>query len=182
MKMGDGGFRPAFNVHLATDSDTRIIVATDVTNQGTDVGLMQPMHAKIQADYTVTPQRYLVDGGFAKMDDVTRLEQAGTAVHAPLPCEKKHLAAGKNPYAPKPRDTAEMGAFRERMGTADAKEVYQKRGSIAEFPNADCRNRGLTQFRVRGIIKTKAQTLWHVLTFNFLGFINLDFLETIMAH
>jgi hypothetical protein len=182
MKMGDGGFRPAYNVQFATDARTRMIIAMDVTSQGTDVGFMQPIHAKIRTDYHVTPSRYLVDGGFAKRDDVTTLEQAGTAVHAPLPCEKKHLAAGKNPYVRQPRDTLEMGTFRERMGTPEAKEVYRQRGGIAEFPNADCRNRGLTQFRVRGRVKTKAQALWHVLTFNFLRLIQLDLLKVLVTH
>lgn len=75
-----------------------------------------------------------------------------------------------------------MGAFRERMGTPEAKEVYRQRGGIAEFPNADCRNRGLTQFRVRGRVKAKAQALWHVLTFNFLRWIQLDLLKVLMTH
>jgi len=181
MKMGDGGFRPAFNVQFASDADTRIIVGVDVTNQGTDSGLMKPMHQQIQDDFKVTPEAYLVDGGFAKADDVTTLESSGTAVHAPLPCEQKHLAAGKDPYAQKRGDTQEMAAFRQRMGTPEAKELYKTRCSVAEFPNADCRNRGLTQFRVCGLPKTKAQTLWHVLAFNFLRFINLGFLEKIMT-
>ena len=34
MKMGDGGFRPAYNVQFATDGDTRMIVAVAVTNNG----------------------------------------------------------------------------------------------------------------------------------------------------
>jgi transposase len=181
MKMGDGGFRPAFNVQFASDADARIIVGVDVTNQGTDSGLMQPMHAQLQADYEVTPKEYLVDGGFAKMSDVTTLAEAGTAVHAPLPCEAKHLAAGKDPYARKPGDTNEMAAFRQRMGTPAAKELYKTRPSVAEFPNAECRNRGLTQFRVRGLAKAKAQTLWHVLAFNFLRFIHLGCFEIVMS-
>jgi transposase len=180
MKMGDGGFRPAYNVQFVTDADTRIIVGVEVTQQGTDGGQMQPMHERLQTDYQVTPTNYLVDGGFAKQEDVTRLERAGTQVHAPLPCEDKHLAAGKNPYAKKPRDTPEMAAFRERMGTPQAKQLYQQRPSIAEFPNADCRNRGLTQFRVRGLLKAKAQTLWHVLAFNFLRFLKLGCLKIVM--
>jgi transposase/exonuclease VII small subunit len=181
MKMGDGGFRPAFNVQFASDAQTRLIVGTEVTNQGTDSGLMQPMHEQLQDDYDVTPDQYLVDGGFAKMADVTAVEQAGTAVHAPLSCEKKHLAAGKDPYARKPGDTPEMAAFRQRMGTPQAKEIYKTRSSIAEFPNADCRNRGLIQFRVRGLVKVKSQTLWHVLAFNFLRLINLGFLEAVIS-
>lgn len=181
MKMGDGGTRPAYNVQFATDAHTRIIVGAEVTNQGSDSGLMQPMHEKLNEDYGVTPEQYLVDGGFAKKEDVTTLEQAGTAVHAPLSCEEKQLAAGKDPYAPKKGDTPEMAAFRQRMGTPEAKEIYKARSSIAEFPNAECRNRGLTQFRVRGLTKVTSQTMWHVLAFNFLRFINLGFLETVMA-
>ena len=50
-----------------------------------------------------------------------------------------------------------MAAFRLRMGTPEAKQIYKRRPAIAEFPNADCRNRGLTQFRVRGLLKAKAQ-------------------------
>jgi len=36
MKMPDGGFRPAFNVHVVTDTQSRAIVEVDVTNEGTD--------------------------------------------------------------------------------------------------------------------------------------------------
>lgn len=61
MKMGDGGYRPAFNVQFATDCKTRIIVTTQVNNQGTDFGLMAPMHRAIQDRYGVIPKRQLVD-------------------------------------------------------------------------------------------------------------------------
>jgi len=181
MKMGDGGFRPAFNVQFATDHETRLIVGVEVNNQGTDSGLMEPMHAQLQSDYGVTPKRYLVDGGFAKKEDVTTLERAGTQVYAPLPCEEKHLKQGKDPYAPKPSESQEMGEFRQRMKTPEAKEIYQHRCSVAEFPNADCRNRGLYQFRIRGCVKAEAQVMWHVLAYNLLRLIKLGFLEKVMA-
>jgi hypothetical protein len=45
MKMADGGFRPAYNVHLATDMDTTVIVAADVNNAGTDLHEMVPLTA-----------------------------------------------------------------------------------------------------------------------------------------
>ena len=66
-----------------------------------------------------------------------------------------------------------MTAYRARMGTPAGKAQYQRRAAIAEFPNADCRNRGLRQFSVRGLVKAKAQTLWHVLAFNLLRMRNL---------
>lgn len=180
MKMGDGGFRPAYNVQFATDCRTRVIVAAEVVNQGTDVGLMPMLHGKIVHSYGTTPRAHLVDGGFAKQDDVTALARQGTLVYAPLPCEKKHLLAGKNPYAGKPGDTPEMAAFRERMGTPAAKAIYRQRASVAEFPNAECRNRGLTQFRVRGLPRVQAQTLWHVLAFNLLRFVHLGWLDVVL--
>jgi len=181
MKMGDGGFRPAYNVQFATDAATRIIVGMDVTNQGTDGGLMAPMHNQLKEHYEVVPDNYLADGGFNKKDDVTAVEQAGTAVHAPLAGEKKQKEQGKDPYARKPGDTDEMAAYRARMGTLAAQELYKQRSSVAEFPNAECRNRGLNQFRVRGSKKVKGQAMWHVLAFNFMRFISLGFLEAVMS-
>jgi hypothetical protein len=181
MKMADGGFRPALNVQFATDHDTRLIVGVEVNNQGSDAGLMEPMHAQLRADYLVTPERYLVDGGFAKKEDVTTLERAGTRVYAPVSCEQKHLKEGKDPYAPKPGESPEMGQFRQRMQTPEAKAIYKHRCSVAEFPNADCRNRGLYQFRVRSCVKAKAQVLWHALAYNLLRMLKLGFLEKVMA-
>jgi hypothetical protein len=81
-----------------------------------------------------------------------------------------------------------MTVYRARMGTAEAKTIYKRRGAIAEFPNAECRNRGLRQFRVRGLVKAKAQALWHVLAFNWMRMRNLvcplrkqSYLEIVMG-
>jgi transposase len=180
-KMADGGTRPAMNVQFASDGDAQMIVAVEVTSQASDSGLMGPMYKKIRTDYGLTPGKYLVDGGFTHRDDVTTLEADGTRVYAPLYQEQKQLEQGKNPYAGKAGDSAEMAAFRVRMGTQEAKHIYKRRAAIAEFPNADCRNRGLTQFRVRGLVKAKAQALWHVLAFNFCRMLNLNHLELVMT-
>jgi transposase len=189
MKMGDGGTRPAMNVQFASDGDAQMIVSVEVTSQGSDSGLMRPQYDDVCERYGVVPDDYLVDGGFAKKDDITHVEQQGTRVYAPLYAEKKQLAAGENPYAERPKESPEMTAHRQRMGTVEAKEKYKRRAAIAEFPNADCRNRGLTQFRVRGLAKAKAQTLWHVLAYNLTRMQNLvcplrgqSYLEVVMAN
>jgi len=163
MKMGDGGTRPAMNVQFASDG-----------------GLMQPMYDDVCTRYDVVPDDDLVDGGFVKKDDITHVEQQGTQVFAPLlyaeqkqHAEQKQLPAGEDPYALRPGERAEMTAHRRRMGTTAAKEKYKRRAPIAEFSNADCRNRGLSQFRVRRLAKAKAHTLWHVLAYNFMRLRNL---------
>ncbi len=53
--------------------------------------------------------------------------------------------------------------------------MYKQRPSIAEFPNAVCRNRGLLQFNVRGLVKAKAVVLLHVLAYNLTRMMNLQF-------
>lgn len=168
MKMGDNGTRPAINVQFASDGDAKMVIAVELTSQGSDSGLMKPMYDDVAERYGVTPKEYLVDGGFSKKEDITHVEKQGSEVLAPLYAEQKQVAEGKDPYAARSNESDEMTAHRERMGTANAKERYKCRSAIAEYPNADCRNRGLTQFRVRGLVKAKAQTLWHVLAFNLL--------------
>lgn len=173
MKMGDGGFRPAFNVQLATDGESRVIIGVDVTNSGSDGGQMSPMHNQVCERYGHTPENYLVDCGFSTHEDITIVEQRGTKVHAPIHGEETMREKGVDPHARQPRDTDESFAFRERMATDAAKELYQKRPSIAEFPNAEFRNRGLRQFLVRGLEKVKSIALWHALSFNFLRMLDL---------
>jgi transposase len=173
MKMGDGGFRPAYNVQFATDGEARMIVAVEVTNEGTDGGQMVPMLDEVTARYEKTPDRILVDSAFATKDSVTEAERGGTKVISTVPRAEQLRKHGKDPHARQKGDTDEYAAFRARMGEPEQQELYKKRPSIAEFPNADCRNRGLHQFRVRGLVKVKAVVLWHVLAFNFTRMINL---------
>jgi transposase len=177
MKMGDGGFRPAYNVQFATDGDTRIIVSVDVTNCGSDGGQMAPMHADVCERYGKIPDHYLVDGGFVTTDDVTTVEQTRTKVIGPMTHEDRIQKRGGDPHERRPGDTDEMYEFRQRMKTDEAKAIQRKRPSIAEFPNAECRNRGLRQFRVRGLPKVYTSTLWYVITFNFMRMLNLGALK-----
>jgi transposase len=174
MKMADGGFRPAYNVQFATDGNTRMIVSVDVTNNGSDGGQMAPMHETVCERYGKIPGRYVVDGGFATIDDITMVEKSGSQVAAPMLHEDRILKRGGDPHARRAHDTNEMAAFRKRMADDDAKAILKLRPSIAEFPNAECRNRGLHQYRVRGLAKVRTLTLWHAITFNFMRMLSLQ--------
>lgn len=176
MKMGDGGFRPAYNVQFATDGETRMIVSVDVTNNGSDGGQMAPMHNTVCEQYGKVPDHYLVDGGFATIEDITQVEKSGSQVAAPMTYEERIVKRGGDPYARRAHDTNEMAAFRERMATEEAKAIFKQRPSIAEFPNAECRNRGLHQFRVRGLNKVRTISLWYAITFNFMRMLSLGVL------
>lgn len=106
------------------------------------------------------------------------MEQKKTRVIGPIPRAAELIKKGVDPHAPGPKDTPEMTEFRKRMATDEAKELLKERPSIAEFPNAVCRNHGLHQFPVRGVAKCYAVTLWHVLAHNFQRMLNLEVLPT----
>ena len=179
MKMGDGGFRPAWNVQFVTDAGSRMIVGVDVTNNGSDRGQMVPRYENVCGRYEKVPGNYLVDGGFATKGDITALERGKTKVFAPIQQAETMQKRGNDPYARKPGDTDEMFAFRQRMATEEAKKTYRQRGSVAEYPNAECRNRGMQQFRVRGREKVRAVSLLYALTFNFLRSLSLGCLSPV---
>jgi transposase len=173
MKMGDGGYRPAYNVQLATDGASRVIVGVTVTNAGNDGEQMGPMQAGLREKYDKAPEHYLVDCGFSNVQQVTVVERNGSRVYAPVHGEAGMQARGKDPYARQRRDTDESFRFRQRMASDEAKTRYQQRASIAEYVNAEFRNRGLTQFRVRGLEKVRVVAIWHALAHNLLRIIHL---------
>jgi transposase len=166
MKMADGGYRPAYNVQFATDTASRLIVGVDVTNEGSDSGQMGPMLDQLQQNYGKVPADYLVDGGFSSREDTTEVELRGVHVYAPIKKAEKLLEEGKDPYARHRGDSDEYFAFRQRMKTPEAQTIYRERCSTAEFSNAGCRNRGLQQFRVRGLAKTRIIAVWQALAHN----------------
>jgi len=94
-------------------------------------------------------------------------------VYMPLRDEKKELAEGKDPYAPKKKDKAGMKALRARMGTEEAKKIYKERASTAEWVNAGMRNRGLYQFLVRGLEQVRGVVLMQALVHNLFATIRL---------
>ena len=177
MKMADGGTRPAYNVQLATTDETRLIVGWDVTNVGSDAGLMSPMVEQIEANFGERPNEYLTDGGFSTKQDIENLQSKQTTVYTPVKEEEAKRQKGEDPFAPRKGDSAVIAAWRQRMGTPEAQEIYKQRPSIAEFPNAVFRNRGLKQFLVRGLEKVRSMTIWHVFAFNFTRIQTLGWLE-----
>jgi transposase len=174
MQMADGGYRPAYNVQLATDVDSGIVVGVEVVNAGSDNGQMKPMAEQIQARYGRSPQEYLADGGFAKLADIDHLEtEHECRVYMPVHDEEKKLKAGEDPYARTKSDTDATANWRARMGTDAAKTIYKLRAQSAEWVNANCRNHQLWQLPVRGRVRCRAIALLHALTHNLMQILRL---------
>jgi transposase len=166
MHMPDGGFRPAYNVQLATDTESRVIVGVQVTNSGGDAGQVLPMLDEVERQTGKRPKELLVDGGFVNRDAIEEAAERGVKVFAPVPAPKQE---GVDPHAPKSDDPKAVAAWRRRMGTDGAKEIYKERASTAETINADLGTKqGLGPLSVRGLDRVLSVAVLSALTYNVL--------------
>ena len=169
MKMGDGGFRPAYNPQLATDADSLVIVGVEVATVGNDQGQMAPMLAQVIERCGQAPEAWLVDGGFVGHAQIEQVADK-TVVYGPVPAPKDETV---DPHQPKATDSPAVAAWRSRMASAEAKALYKKRAATAECVNAQARNRGLQQFRVRGLARVKCVMLLFALAHNLMRMVAL---------
>lgn len=170
MKMGDGGFRPAVNVQLATDTESRAIVGVQVTNVGSDKGLAEPMREQVEHRTAQKVGEHLMDGGFLVLSEIDTAVDQGVTLFVP-PTIPRDPEKRDQRYQPKPTDTEAQAAWRVRMGTEEAKEIYRQRAATIETANADLKqHRGLGQLTVKGLAKGKCVALWCALAYNLLHF------------
>lgn len=171
MKMADGGFRPAFNAQLAVDAATQLIAAVELVNLGSDMNEMVPLHAQLQQRYARTPEHWLADGGFTKLQAIEQLDQRGTQALLPAPKSRDpHIDS----LLPKSTDSGPLSQWRARMASPQGQALYRQRGASVECANAQLRRRGLYQFNVRGLRKARAVLLWHALAHNLMRMASLN--------
>ncbi len=173
MKMPDGGFRPAYNLEMATAAGSQVIVGVAVVTKGSDGGEAAPMVEQIERRTGKRPEDYLVDGGFATRDDITTLEQQAVTVYAPTR-PPRTTTSGRSRGDARPDDTPEVARWRQRMESAQAKQVYKERAATAECVNAQARHYGLRQLLVRGSDKVLSALLLMAVAHNVLRWVALS--------
>ena len=148
MKMGDGGFRPAFNVQFATTCEEQVIVGMAVVNAGSDMAQLAPMLEQVEQRAGQSPAQWLVDGGFPAHGQIDAVAHK-TEVYAPVPeprarkDDKKDVktdAQGNEvqqvKHQPKPDDSEAVAEWRQRMASDAANELYKQPAATAECVNA----------------------------------------------
>ena len=158
MKMPNGGFNPAFNVQLATDTESRAILGVAVTNEGTDTaGLSEPMRAQVERRTGRKVEQHLLDGGYFTQADLEAAHAGGVELFVPPKPARSEAKRGRE-LEPKPGDPAATLAWKARMASDAGKTVYKERAATSETANADLRcHRGLTQLTVRGLAKVEVR-------------------------
>ena len=111
MKGADGGFRPAYNVQLATDTQSQVVVGVEVTNAGSDAHPLEPMLNPIEARYGQGVEEVLVDGGYAGPENIEHADARGCRIYAPVP---KPRNADRDPHRPLPDDPPAISRWRRK--------------------------------------------------------------------
>ena len=166
MKMADGGFRPAYNVQMATAGSPlggpRTIVGVQVNNVGSDMGSLTPMLDDIERRTGQLPTTLLADGGHASHDDLRAATERGVELLVSVP--ERSQKPGRNGD-----DDPAIVAWRARMATDEAKRLYKARAGLCELMNAHARtHHGLDHFLVRGLAKVTCVVLMTAIASNIL--------------
>lgn len=171
MKMPNGGFNPAVNVQLATDTQSRAIVGVEVSPEGSDsAGLSAPMRRQVEQRSGGKVKQHLFDGGYLRNEDIEGAHRDQVELFVPPKPARKPEQRGRE-LDPKAGDSAALLAWRQRMASPEGQEIYRQRASTSETVNADLRSyRGLSQLTVRGLRKAKCVALWCALAYNLMHF------------
>lgn len=165
MKMPDGGFRPGYNIQLATAGSElggpRTIVGVRVTNAGSDMGSITPMLEDIKSRTGQLPRQLLADANHAKHSCIEAAARAGVETVIAIP---KHEQCSTKRVSP------EVAAWRARMQTEEAKRAYRARAGLCELSNAHLKeHHGTASVLVRGLQKVTCVTLLGVVAANILA-------------
>ncbi|MGZ7054626.1 MAG: transposase [Candidatus Angelobacter sp.] len=171
MKMPNGGFNPACNVQLATDTKSRAIVGVEVSYEGSDsAGLSEPMRQQVEQRSGGKVEQHLLDGGYLRIADIEQAHEQGVELLVPPKPARQPHRRGRE-LEPKARDREAVLAWKRRMASAEGQAIYRQRAATSETVNADLRcYRGLTQLTVRGLAKAKCVALWCALAYNVMHF------------
>lgn len=136
-----------------------------MTNAGSDANLNEDLRKQVERRTGGQVDEHLMDGGFVQLAGMERETQGGVTIYAPPPKKEE------SPYTVRKGDSPEVAAWRQRMGTEEAKTLSKLRASTSETVNADLKSfRGLHSFAVRRLTKVNCVTLWSVLAYNVMRF------------
>ena len=173
MRFADGAVRAAYNVQVAAVVTTGVIVAIEPTDRRNDKALAVPMVEEIARRDGRSPERLLVDTGYATRDDIVILAEHDphpVVVYAPPPPERdtvKPDSASNRAYK-RSREPEPVKQWRARMVTEDGREVFKRRLGIERL-HAQTKRRGLGMVQVCGRRKAQAVMLWQALAHNLLA-------------
>lgn len=173
MKMGDGGYRLAYNVQFATGTNSRIIYGVNVVNT-LDPGTLGPMIAQVNTRVgkigLPSVSNMIGDAAYSGKDDLNEVATLFPEVTVIAPAK---TGTTSDPKIPKKGDSQAVIEWRGRLGTEEFADLYSKRPSSCEFSNMATKSNGMQEFGVRGLGKVRSMSLLHAIAHNMVRFWDL---------
>lgn len=177
MRDGGGGYRPSYNVQLATEAKSGLIVGARVVTSPADNHETVPMLDELEARTGQVPKELLVDAGYVHFESVDVAAERGVEMLMPLEdLSGRARADGTRlgPYEERESDSEAVAALRRRMNSESGRTIYRERAPVAERPNAQLKERmDFRRILVRGLEKATTVTLLTVVAFNVQRIISL---------
>jgi hypothetical protein len=152
MKRAGGGFDYCYNAHAAVDDTAHIIVAAELSNNGSDGGRLVPLLEAVRRVVGADPRQVLADAGFRSEVSFEQLKDHPAELIVALGREGKHQVAID------PRTRPRTAAMAEKFKTAETQAAYRRRKWLSEPPNGWVKNiLGFRQFSMRGLAKAQAE-------------------------
>jgi transposase len=164
MKSKDG-FVQAYNAQAAVDAQAQIIVAQDVTQNGSDCGQLLPMTDAIEANLGRKPAQLSADAGYCSEHNLAGLEDRNVDAYVATGRARDAVAgtakgeATPVPSSPQPASTpTRVEAMRAKIKAGGHASPYRLRKQLPEPVFGQIKQaRGFRQFLLRGIEKVRAE-------------------------
>ena len=143
MKTSTEGFQQSYNAQAAMDSESRLIVAAEVSARPADAGQLLPMIEKAAENVGRSPDIVLADAGYASEGDFVELETLEIDAYVSL---------GREGRKPPEQLSPARRRMAEKLGTPEGRRTYANRKHIAEPPFGWIKQvLGFRRFSFRGL-------------------------------
>ena len=168
MRGSEKQFLQGYNAQIVVDSDSQVIVATDVTNQAADCPHLVPMLSQVEANTGQRPDEASADAGYYSDSNVNwLLDQKISPYIPPDKLNHRERRRPKRPVGPRPKTLRDK--MRRKLQMKRHFMRYQKRERSVEPVFGQIKEaRGFRQFRLRGLEKVRGEWLLACIAHNLL--------------
>jgi transposase len=163
MPVSGGSFEQSYNAQAAVDTESHLIVISDVTQHTNDKEEILPALEALKElpESLSSPKKLLADAGYYSEDNVCACEKAGIDAYIPTKREA-HYRSVMDLLKPEESDVAAAQSpserVKQRLGTQSGRDIYSRRKCTIEPVFGIIKAvMGFRQFLLRGLSQVKQE-------------------------
>ena len=161
-----GGYVLGYTQTIAVSEDY-LIVAQQVSQQGSDNALLVPMVERVEQECGERPQQISADSGFFSQKNLEELEQREIDAYVPDSHLGRELNRGVRVRGHAAVRHAAQRRMRQKLRSPAGRAVYGRRKEIVEpMFGTEKEQRGMRQFRMRGLAKVAIESTLSLMAMN----------------